>query len=417
MFHKTVLPNGVRILSETLPHFQSISLGIWVDVGSRDEDNQKNGISHFIEHMIFKGTRRRTNLQIAKELDAIGGLSNAFTGKENTCFHSRVLARHFEELSDILIDIFLNSIFDPQEMERERLVILQEINMVGDSPEDLIHVIFHNVFWPAHPIGLPILGTTESVLNINKKLLIDYIKNSYTPDRIVISCAGAIEHKRLVEQFRPFLESLPTGGGHRRHKPSIASGLTCNEKDLEQVHICLGGEAPPISDRRRFSASVLNTILGGNMSSRLFQEIREKMALAYSVYSFISAYRDTGMFGIYVACSPDKVNATLEIIQREIRKIKKGHISQSDVDEAVDHLIGGLLLSCESTENIMMRIAKNEFVFGEYLSIDDLIEELKDVKATDVVNIANESFRENGITFASLGPLKKSDIEVDISKM
>ncbi len=417
MFHKSVLPNGVRIISETLPHFQSVSLGIWVDVGSRDEDIDKNGVSHFIEHMIFKGTRKRTNLQIAKELDAIGGLSNAFTGKENTCFHSKVLAKHFEDLSDILTDIFLNSLFDPEEMERERMVILQEINMVEDSPEDLIHVIFNSVFWPDHPLGFPVLGTTRTVLNIKKQTITDYIKKFYTPERIIISAAGAVEHNRLVEQFRPFFEELKPGGNYKRSKPSIASGIRCNEKDIEQVHICLGGEAPPVSDNKRFPASVLNTILGGNMSSRLFQEIREKMALAYSVYSFISAYRDAGIFGIYVASSPDNVNATLEIIKREITRIKQGDITQSDVDDAVGHLIGGLLLSCENTESIMMRIARNEFVFGEYRSIDDIIKELRNVKASDVVDIANYSFKDENIVLASLGPLKESDIKVDITNI
>ena len=305
MPHKTVLKNGVRILSEKLEHFRSVSLGIWVNVGSREEKAQENGISHFIEHMIFKGTQSRNSLEIAKQLDAIGGLSNAFTGKETTCFHSRVLDKHFSNLADILLDIFLNSAFDPREMDRERQVILQEINMVEDTPDEQVHVLFNHLFWMKHPLGMSILGTGETVSGIDKESILHYIKKFYTPDRITIAAAGNIDHDVLLGYFQPLFESIePTHESHPRIVPDIHGGVLCHYKETEQVHICLGGKAPHLSSDLRFAGAILNTILGGSMSSRLFQEIREKRGLAYSVYSFLSGYIDTGLLGVYVGTDP-----------------------------------------------------------------------------------------------------------------
>jgi len=378
MYRKTVLKNGVRIISERLAHFRSVSLGIWVDVGSRDEVEKENGVSHFIEHMSFKGTRNRSSLQIAKELDAIGGLSNAFTGKENTCFHSKVLDKHFPLMADILSDIFLNSIFDPQDMERERQVILQEINMVEDTPDEHIHVLFNRIFWPDHPIGMPILGTVKTVPFIKKETVLNYIKRFYSPHRIVISAAGNIDHGAMVDFFQPLFESLEPGDqGPSRSIPRVHSDISCNHKELEQVHICLGGKAPPLSSERRFAGAILNTILGGNMSSRLFQEIREKRGLAYSVYSFLSAYMDTGLFGVYVGTGPLEVNRALGVIAAEINKIRRGEISRSDLSAAQEHLIGGILLGSESTDSRMMRLARNEYLFGRYQSFEELVSHLE----------------------------------------
>jgi len=411
MYKKTVLENGVRIVSERVDHLKSLSLGIWVDAGSRDEGPGNNGISHFIEHMIFKGTTQRTSLEIAKEFDAIGGLSNAFTGKESTCFHARVLGKHFHALSDILSDIFLNSVFDSEEMEKERQVILQEISMVEDTPEENIHVLFTSLFWMDHPLGMPILGTQETVESITRNNILEYMKSHYKPHRILIVAAGDIDHDQLVEFFAPRFKVLD--GSPQclcRQPPSSNPGFLCVEKDLEQVHICLGGEAPSLQDPRRFSTAIFNTILGGNMSSRLFQEIREKRGLAYTVYSFLSAYIDTGLLGIYVATDPSRVIPVLETIYLEVSKVLRGEIGEADLEAAKEHLIGGLYLNADSTDSRMMRIAKNEMIFGRYISCEELAQGLERVSVEDVVEAANSIFQDGKVSIATLGPVSSEVI-------
>ena len=417
MHRKTVLKNGVRIVTERLEHFRSISLGIWVDVGSRDEAEKENGISHFIEHMIFKGTGNRSSLEIAKELDAIGGFSNAFTGKEQTCFHSKVLDKHFSNLADILSDIFLNSIFDPKDMDRERQVILQEINMVEDTPDEHVHVLFNRLFWINHPLGLPVLGTGETVPTFTKETILNSIKRFYTPDRIIIAAAGNIDHEAMVTCFKPLFEPLESVPQHHpRNTPQTNSDISCQHKELEQVHICLGGEASHLSSELRFASAILSTILGGNMSSRLFQEIREKRGLAYSVYSFLSAYVDTGLMGVYVATDPLKVNQVLKVIHTEIQKIQKGGISRTDLEAAQEHLIGGILLGSENTDSRMMRLAKNEYVFGRYISYEELVASLESVTIDGVVAIARETFHSQNVSLVTLGPLTEEDLDLECLK-
>jgi predicted Zn-dependent peptidase len=413
MYHKTVLENGVKILSERMEHIRSVSLGIWVGVGSRDEMERENGISHFVEHMIFKGTRNRSSLQIAKELDAIGGLSNAFTGKEHTCYHSKVLDKHLSTLAEILSDIFLNSIFDPKDMDRERQVILQEINMMEDTPEDRIHVLFNRLCWIDHPLGMCVLGTDQTVSNIRKETILDYLDRFYTPSRIIITAAGNIEHDALVAHFEPLFNSIKSSNeGPLRSIPHVHADISCQWKDLEQAHICLGGKAPNLSSDVRFAGAVLNTILGGNMSSRLFQEIREKRGLAYSLYSFLSAYMDSGLLGVYVGTDPSQVNQVLEIVNREIRKIRNGEISKSDLSAALEHLIGGVLLGAENTDVRMMRLAKNDYVFGRYVSYEELVAKLQEVTVDQVVAVAQNTFQDDEVSLVTLGPTKREDLDL-----
>ena len=413
MYRKTVLGNGVRILSERMEHFRSVSLGIWVGAGSRDEMEKENGVSHFIEHMIFKGTRNRSSLQIAKELDAIGGLSNAFTGKEHTCYHSKVLDKHFPNLAEILSDIFLNSIFDPRDMDRERQVILQEINMMEDTPEDNIHVLFNRLCWVNHPLGMSVLGTGETVSNIGKETILKYIDRFYTPDRIIITAAGNMDHDALIAYFQPLFDSLQPGNEDPpRRIPHVTAGVSCHWKDLEQVHICLGGKAPNLSSDLRFAGAVVNTILGGNMSSRLFQEIREKRGLAYSVYSFLSAYVDTGLMGVYVASDPSEVNRVLKIVNREITRIRRGEVSESDLSAARDHLVGGILLGSENTDVRMMRLAKNDYIFERYVSYDELVASLEKVTVDQVVAVAEDTFQDNKVSLVTLGHTKSEDLDL-----
>jgi len=412
MFKKTVLDNGVRILSESVQHLNSLSLGIWVNAGSRDESPEENGVSHFIEHMSFKGTSNRSSLQIAKELDAIGGLSNAFTGKESTCFHARVLRKHFPILADILSDLFLNSLFDPEDLEREREVILQEISMVEDTPDENIHVLFNRHFWQDHPIGMPILGTGQTVCSINREHLFNYKDRYYQPNRILIVATGDVDHDQLVSTFRPLFDSLDgTGQADDRNSPTPNVGISIHEKDLEQVHICLGGEAPSLRSKDRFACGLFNTILGGNMSSRLFQEIRERRGLAYSVFSFLSAYVDTGMLGIYVATDRQKVNEVLDTIREEVRKIVKGGLTEEDLIAAREHLVGGIYLAADNTDNRMMRIAKNEMVFSRYISYEELVDNLNKVTLDEVIKVAGDIFQYNKVSMTALGPIRGDEVD------
>jgi predicted Zn-dependent peptidase len=415
MYRKTEQRNGVRIVTEKLEHYRSVSLGIWVGAGSRDEDERLNGISHFLEHMIFKGTRGRSSLQIAIGLDAIGGLSNAFTGKEDTCFHSKILEKHFPILAEILSDIFLNSIFDPVEIDKERQVILQEISMVEDSPEEYIHDLFNNLFWINHPLGMSILGTGETVTAINRDVMLDHMRRFYTPDRVIIAAAGNIDHDTVVNFFGPLFESLePRESIPQTNSPHINSGISCLYKKLEQVHILLGGKTPGIANESRFALAVLNTILGGNMSSRLFQAIREKRGLAYSVYSFLSSFMDTGLLGICVGTDPQKVNKVLEVISNEIGKIRNGEISETELTAAKEHLTGGILLGAENLDSRMMRLAKNEYIFGRYVEYEEVVEKLEKVTIDDVVSCLREAFLPENVSLATLGPIRKKELDLEI---
>jgi predicted Zn-dependent peptidase len=413
MYRKSVLKNGVRVISEQVDHLRSVSLGIWVDAGSRDEKEAENGVSHLIEHMLFRGTPTRTNLQIAKELDVIGGLSNAFTGKENTCFHARVLGKHFTVLSDILSDIFLHSTFEPEDLEREKQVILQEISMTEDTPDDHIHVLFQELFWQDHPIGKSILGTSETVSSMKRETVLEYMNRFYAPERILVVAAGSIDHERLASTFEPLFESIPQAATSLpRSLPRCHTGVSFHPKELEQVHICLGSEAPSLGTERRFAGAVLNTILGGNMSSRLFQEVREKRGLAYSIYSFLSAYMDVGLLGVYFGTDFSNVNPALEVIQTEIAKIKRGEISEPDLARAKDYLIGGIYLGSESADNRMMRIAKNEFIFERYIGYRELAESLEKVTMGEVVACAQDVFKQDKMCLTVLGPVKEEDLHL-----
>lgn len=414
MVNKSVLKNGVRILSERLDHFRSVSFGIWIGVGSRDETVEENGISHFVEHMIFKGTGTRDSHQIAIELDAIGGLSNAFTSSEYTCFHSRVLDKHLPTLIEILSDIFLNSVFDPTELDREKQVILQEISMLEDTPDEHIHVLFSSNYWRNHPLGMSVLGTPVTVSAIQRDGIIGHMKRFYTPEQILLVAAGNLDHEELVSHLRPLFEGIqPSDKVPVRTTPVYHSGISSYRKDLEQVHVCLGGVGPTLASEYRFAGAVLNTILGGNMSSRLFQEIREKRGIAYSIYSFLASYIDTGLLGVYLATEPKNVNPALEIIQREIGRIQKGEVSQSELAATKEHIIGSILLGGESTDSRMMRLAKNEYVYGRAIDYNEIIRIIEKVTLDQIVTVAHEAFRDDRISLVTLGPLERNELNDD----
>jgi len=403
---KTELANGVRLVSQYMPHTRSVSMGVWVNVGARDEADPENGLSHFIEHMIFKGTAKRNAFQIAKEFDAIGGHTNAFTTMEHTCYHAKVLDSQVETMVDILSDIFLNSTFDPREVERERPVILQEIGMVEDSPDEYIHYLSGHHFWGEHPLGRSILGTRETIANFGSEAIRRFFHRLYQPERIVIAAAGHLEHRRLEDLVGPAFETVGPGNGFpERATPSTGCRVDLYPRDLEQVHICLGTAGLSVVDPRRYAFSLLNTILGGNMSSRLFQEVREKRGLAYAVYSFIAAHVDTGMFGVYLAVSPGQALEAVELVVAELSKLTREPVDTTELKGAVEYTKGSLLLASESADTQMVRAAQNEIYFGTDIPLATVIERIESATREDLLQLANDLFRRDRMVLTLLGPV------------
>ncbi len=402
---KTRLPNGVRILTRKMPYVRSVSMGVWVGVGARDEALSESGLSHFIEHMIFKGTARRTAYQIAKAFDVIGGQTNAFTAMETTCYHARVMDAHLDTMVDILSDIFLNSVFDEKEVEKERPVIFQEIGMVEDNPEEYAHMLSERAYWGDHPLGRSILGTRENVITFNADMIRDFFHRFYQPDHIVISAAGNVEHDRLVDLIAPAFASVRTGDGlPKRVTPAGRSGVHAHPRDIEQAHICLETRGMSAVDPRRFAFSLINTLLGGNMSSRLFQEIREQRGLAYAVYSFASSYADAGAFGVYAAVHPQRIEETVELALVELRRMKSETVDPQELRDAKEFTKGCLLLSSESVDNQMARLAQNEIHFGEYFTVNQVIDNIEAVTPDEIQATARSLFQTEQLTLTLLGP-------------
>ena len=403
--NKTTLDNGVRIVSMNMPHVRSVSMGVWVHVGARDETDTESGLSHFIEHMIFKGTARRTAFQIAKEFDAIGGQTNAFTSMEHTCYHARVLDVQLETMVDILSDIFLNSVFDEREVARERPVIFQEIGMVEDSPEEWVHTMMGPAFWGSHPLGRSILGTRENILAFDSQTIKHFFKRIYQPDRIVIAVAGNVVHDRFVQMVGTVFSTIAPGNGFApRSTPTDGCDMTRKHRDLEQAHICLGMPGMSVTDPRRFAASLLNTIFGGNMSSRLFQTIREERGLAYTIYSFLTAYADTGMLGVYTAVDPKNVDACIELIMDQVRRLKKEPVPAEALRDAKAFTKGNMLMAAESPDNQMVRLAQNEFYFGRYVPMQTVIDNIDAVTADDLLGLAEDLWGSGNTAMTMLGP-------------
>ncbi|HID98311.1 MAG TPA: insulinase family protein [Thermodesulfobacteriaceae bacterium] len=408
---KTVLPNGIRVLTEHMPGIRSVSVGIWVTTGSRDESLSCAGISHFIEHMIFKGTARRSALDIAKAFDQMGGLSNAFTSKETTCFHAKVLDTHLDDVLELLADIFLHSIFEPVEIERERQVILQEINMVEDSPDDLVHELFSEFFWHGNRLGGSILGAPETVRSFDSLMLRQHMTRFYAGPEIVISASGNLEHQPFVRKIeRLFTRISPATDLPQRATPNPARGCKSFPRDLEQIHTIMGFPGISASDPRRYAALLLNVILGGSMSSRLFQEVREKRGLAYSIYSFLTSYEDTGMLGIYAGVSPDQVCKVTGLMYSELLKIAHKSVDARELDAARSHVKGSLFLSAENSDSRMTRLARNEISLGKFLTFDHVIEALDSVTPDHIKDIA-AGFVEKGAALVCLGPVTDSQAD------
>ncbi len=406
MYQKSILPNGVRVVTEELPHFHSVAVGLWLTVGSRDEREEEQGLSHFLEHMAFKGTPRRDALAIAREADQLGGAMNAFTTKESTCFYARVLAEHLPRIIDLLSDLVLNPVYRVEDLERERQVILEEISAQEDSPEDLVQVQFARRFWKDHAFGRSILGEVEGISRFQRAHLVAYRGATYRPEQMVVAAAGRLGHQELVDLVGPVLENFHNGAPARSRRPvDTHPGAYHFPRDLEQVHVCLGTRGLAAGDAQRFAATILNIILGGNMSSRLFQVIREQLGLAYSIYSFLGFFSDTGILEICAGVSPKNLPALLQTVNGELKKLKEEQVSLTELKDAQDYLKGSIYLHAEDVEQRMLRLAKNEINFGHYIPLEDLVAGLLKVTPEEIETLAREFLQPEKWGLALLGPL------------
>lgn len=412
MFAKTVLDNGIRVVSHEMQDHRSVSLGIWVENGSRHESADENGISHFIEHLLFKGTERRTAAQIAEEMDAVGGVINAFTSKEHTCYYAKVLDENLPLAIDLLSDIFLHSSFDAEEIERERSVILQEISQAEDTPDDFVHDLFSADFFKDHPIARPICGREATVNGFTREKFLSFFHSRYQPRRVIVAAAGKISHDHLVKEMAARLGQVNGRGAggdaliEGERKPEMGSGVYPHSKELEQAHLCLGVAGIPQADPQRYPAYVLNTLLGGGMSSRLFQEIREKRGKAYSVYSFSSSYNDVGYLGVYAGTGVDAVEEVVELILAELAKLAKDGITGDELRRTQGQLVGSMMLGLESTDSWMSHVARNEIYFGKMVTTDEICQRIRAVTRDDVVALAHRLFRPEAMTLTLLGDFK-----------
>jgi predicted Zn-dependent peptidase len=408
---KIVLENGVRVLLDPIGHVRSVSLGIWVAAGSRLEGPGERGICHFIEHMLFKGTPQRSARQIAVEIDSVGGVINAFTSREYSSFYVKVVDEHLPMAVDLLTDIYLHSTFDPEELERERGVLLQEIRMVDDTPEEHVMDLFHKLFWKGSSMGYPIQGDTRNVSRIGREALLDRLGKHYHHTDVLVSVAGhfdAVQLMGLIGERMGKLRAPPRWP--KRRKPSAHPGLQLVDKDLEQVHVCLAAPAPCAAHADRYAYYLLNTVLGGGMSSRLFQEVREKRGLAYSIYSFVSPYADTGCVGVYMGTTREELNEALSVILREMEDLAQRPVAEEELRSAREQIKGGLILGLESSDRLMGRRAKNELYFGRDVPVEEVIRDVEAVSADSVQRAAQEAFGLVGLTGVILGKASPSDV-------
>lgn len=401
------MPNGLTVITEEMQHIRSISVGIWVKTGSRDEDPQWNGISHFIEHMVFKGTKHRTAEDIARQVDSIGGNMDAFTAKECICFNVKVLDEHLPIAMDVLSDLVLNPVFDVKDIGRERGVILEEIKMDEDNPDYLVHEIFTQNFWKDHPLGKPILGTKETVRTFEQQVVFDSYQRRFNPGNLIIAAAGNINHQRFVDLVIKHFQHMPAGAnGFHSHPPKVVPRIIMrNKKSLEQVQICIGVPCHPIAHEKRYASYILNTVLGGGMSSRLFQNIRERQGLVYAIYSDLNPYRDTGCLGVYAGTSRTSAARVVESIIAEFRNLKAGPVPEDELRRCKDQLKGSLMLSLESSTARMSNLARQEMYFERFYDLDELIERIESVNADDLQALANDFFRTENIAVTVLGNL------------
>lgn len=416
-YKRTELEGGVRVVTEKMPYVRSVSLGIWVDVGSRNESSAANGISHFIEHMVFKGTAKRTALEIAQSLESLGGVLNAFTTRENTCYYVRVLDEHFDVAIDVLADILTGSLFDREELERERMVILEEIKDVFDTPSEVVHDHFAEILWNSHPLGQSILGIPQSVSGISRETILEYLKHNYTTDRVVVAASGNIDHDKLVDLVREKFSFEASGKNRSLQPPSYGNGIRKTvPRDSAQTHVCLGLPTFSFADERKHPLLLVNSILGGGMGSRLFQSLREKQGLAYTIYSTQDFYHDTGILSTYLGTESTKVVRAVESILKELADIKANSVSDEEVAAAKSQLRGNLLLALESTYNRMSRLARYELFLHSFSSVEKTVADIDAVSGDDIRGLLDDILDPEKIAMVALGPVTDAIVgEIDWS--
>lgn len=408
-FKKTVLDNGIRVISEEIPYVRSVTIGVWITVGSRDEDESNNGVTHLIEHMVFKGTEKRSAKMIAQSLESVGGYLNAFTSKEHTCYYARILDEHIEKAVDVLSDLILHPKFDKKELEKEKDVIIEEIKNYEDEPDEIIHDEFEKILFHPHPLSFNILGTKETLADLTKNKIEDYKNKHYITDNIIVVAAGNISHSKLVDLSEKYFgEMKRCKNKYKRVSPRIKNKTEIHRisKPIQQAHICYGTYSFNVTDERRFPLLILNTLLGDGMSSRLYQNVREKRGLAYSIYSFANLLTDSGSFGVYIGTDKCKVDLSLSIINNELEKLKKNSITPGELKRTKAQVKGNMVLGLESTSNRMIRLAKCEIYYKKYQSIDSIIEKINKVDTQSIQKVAKDLFDLNKFKLIAYIPEK-----------
>ncbi|MCL6451043.1 MAG: insulinase family protein [Acetobacteraceae bacterium] len=404
-YREDVLPNGLTVVSEAMPHVRSVSVGMWVGYGSRHEPPAQGGTSHFIEHLLFKGTERRSARKLAEEIDSVGGQLNGFTAKEYTCYYCRVLDDHLELAVDLLSDMFLRSSFDPADVEKERGVVLEEIRLYLDAPDEQVHDLLAEAVWGSHALGRGVLGTLEEVAGLSRQAILAAYRQSYRPSRIILAAAGNLDHSRLVDLAARFFDAPPDPTpGPVSPRPQASPRFKLLQKDTEQVHICLGSEGVPLGDSRFYAFSVLSAALGGGSSSRLFQNVREDRGLVYSIYSYEVGYRDTGLLGIYAGTNPGWVGPVLEAARAEMRQLREA-IRPEELARAKEQIKGGLLLGLESTSHRMTRLGKLKLLLHRVPTVQEVLDRIEAVTASDVKELAELVLDERRMALAVIGPV------------
>jgi predicted Zn-dependent peptidase len=417
IYKKTVLPDGLRIISESIPTVRSISIGLWVDIGSRDEPEGLDGVSHFIEHMVFKGTTSRSPLDIVSYIESVGGVINAFTSRENTCFLAKIIDDQLPRAVEILADLVFNARFDQSDIDKEKKIVIDEIKEVMDTPSDLVHDFFAQSIFGNHSLGKPILGTSKTVRALSRNKILGFLHANYQRPKMLVVASGNLKHEKLVELVTNYLPEVRTNHFKplKRTKPDAYTGLFVKGQKTNQTHICIGTLAMNFDHPRRAALLLLNSILGGSMSSKLFQKIREELGMAYTVFSYLDFFNDASVIGVYMSTDKKYTGKVINSAVAELEKLKQNKLSDSELESAKEQLKGSLVLGLENTSHRMNRLAKHELLLGKYITVDETIEEIDRITSRQVIDIANNLFITDKYAISVLGPSTKRQIENSIS--